>query len=839
MKEIVNPKTIKKYNGRLKILEENRIDLDKCKISDIDDFFEVEKMAIGTRINYLNAILYKMRDEKYHGMENFKNVIRNRIINYHGENIKNTNKKTLSEREKKSFVDWSIILKLYDHMAKYCEMHDNIYMYELYLILSLYIKIPTRRVIDYVLMCYDNSIIINVNEVIDLTQIYNDEYIRNFDWIYRDNEYDSDNDISNVNMNNNEKNYYVKSRNGSFFVFMNYKTKGSHGRQVFKLGDDIIKIIDRYIELKKIVVGGRLFEPRKNSKNNDETNSTTFFTSKIINFFDTTISKQITVTSLRHIYIKWFLKNNPSSMQMRMVSRCMAHDMETQNKYEKIGDFESVSDLNLGRGFETFVKIIENNTVADNNNLCDYETNLSFINGFLLRLDNCLLSLKIQKREGIIYKICEDDKILYIGSTFDFDNRFDKHLKQNDRRNDKLHQYMKMNVNTMKMYIIDKINVSSRLELELWEDYYIYKFKMIDVGKNMKYNTSIFIDLISNRIDYGKKYSLMGDFIEKYSCERILYEDFFKSQSDSLKLFVDNEISIKNELWKEKDGIVYCDKNIIFNNSCSYDPIKRLVIADDYNDEELFGLYVMYWERTFVIFYRQNGLRGLAKKINEFGTFNKMNIIDEIIKNGCDFKIIPVMYARTKINTEKICNEFDIMKRHVNKIIKHNIEYGMNVENSIRIYLFENTTNVEKFINLKNKNLRNILKVGECITEIDNIKNVREMNEYMNFVKRYERNKIKKQNVETIENNKDENMNKLEHIEFTEPLEEDIDIQKDGDKNIQIYEKRGRPKKYITEDEVNKAKILARQKWYNEKGKNRVKEYNRQYYDKLKKNKNN
>ena len=82
---------------------------------------------------------------------------------------------------------------------------------------------------------------------------------------------------------------------------------------------------------------------------------------------------------------------------------------------------------------------------------------------------------KYKKIDGVVYCITNNDK-KYIGSTINLHKRFYNHLVS------------KVCNKNSSVCILKKVSNTSKYELELYEDYFIYKYDTLSNGRNKKYN---------------------------------------------------------------------------------------------------------------------------------------------------------------------------------------------------------------------------------------------------------------------------------------------------------------------------------------------------------------
>jgi len=159
----------------------------------------------------------------------------------------------ISEKQKENWISWEEVMKVYDDLknaSKLLKKNDKtlIEKEELlkFIILSLYVLQPPRRIIDYTLM-----------EIVP--------------------QYNGDMD--------NSKNYL--SLDDKKFYFNNYKTKGTYKQQVQNIPSELFKILKKY----------------KTSGNLLERNDKPLSSSNITKLMNRIFGKNISVSMLRNIYL--------------------------------------------------------------------------------------------------------------------------------------------------------------------------------------------------------------------------------------------------------------------------------------------------------------------------------------------------------------------------------------------------------------------------------------------------------------------------------------------------------------------------------------------------------
>ena len=177
-------------------------------------------------------------------------------------------------------MDWTDILEIYLKLKANYKLSKSNHMR--YVLLSLYVLIPPRRLLDYTLMhIADNNDIINTN---------------------------------------NELNYYIPNK--KTFIFNNYKTKKFYGQQTIIIPNILANILDEYILKYKIT--GSLFNKKK-----------TTLRACLTSIFYTFSDRKLSVNILRHSYITYMKDTGRLNGLERVISTAMAHTIDTQISYYK------------------------------------------------------------------------------------------------------------------------------------------------------------------------------------------------------------------------------------------------------------------------------------------------------------------------------------------------------------------------------------------------------------------------------------------------------------------------------------------------------------------------
>jgi hypothetical protein len=316
--------TVKAYELSLKKLKESGINIDSIRLDDLEVYFNDAEVPESTQGIIMSAILYYSKG-KCNNIE-LQPILSSRMKKYREKKKSKDMENKLSEKERLKYISWNSVLLVYNKMRKVImEVEDTEDAFYDYVLLSLYIYHPVRRIDDYLEM-----------------------YIGDIEDIYRDNKCILWTSPESIKKNGDEydakkvlkyeikgeKNYYRRSDGGSFFIFEKYKTKNDHGRQIIEVHPGLEKILKKYIDIKDLRNGEKLFNLSKSN-----------FVIRLSNIFDKIIKKNISVTILRHSYITEKLSDVKMTEHDKFIlSHKMAHSEYMQRLYRKVDHDESIDD---------------------------------------------------------------------------------------------------------------------------------------------------------------------------------------------------------------------------------------------------------------------------------------------------------------------------------------------------------------------------------------------------------------------------------------------------------------------------------------------------------------
>ena len=136
---------------------------------------------------------------------------------------------------------------------------------------------------------------------------------------------------TNVDMLN-DINYLILS-NPKQFVFNDYKTDKTYGKQVFEVPEDLDKVFNQYITAKKLKIGDFLFSLLRNKK---EPIAESNFSAKVKGVFEKVYGVPITIRFVRMSWATDLYASNPTQTKVKEITFKMAHSPAESALYKKI-----------------------------------------------------------------------------------------------------------------------------------------------------------------------------------------------------------------------------------------------------------------------------------------------------------------------------------------------------------------------------------------------------------------------------------------------------------------------------------------------------------------------
>jgi hypothetical protein len=117
------------------------------------------------------------------------------------------------------------------------------------------------------------------------------------------------------------------------FVFNQYKTDKTYGKQIFEIPTSLDVIINKYIHLKGLKSGDYLFSLERNKK---EAIAESNFSSKVSNVFNKVYDTPVSVRFIRMSWASSLYTKNPTVKQIKELAYMMAHSPDESRKYNKL-----------------------------------------------------------------------------------------------------------------------------------------------------------------------------------------------------------------------------------------------------------------------------------------------------------------------------------------------------------------------------------------------------------------------------------------------------------------------------------------------------------------------
>lgn len=295
-----SPVTVKHYATLLKRLDKLGINYKKAKSAEEikEEVLKYSNVSDTSIRVYLQAILFSGTNLNKKFIDSSRKFITNTSKNERIERGKNR----LVGNQKNNYLDWSHILEVYKNVKG--DANKSMHNMLDYVILSLYILFPPRRLTDY------SEMVVSLNDDYKINKGVSKKY--------------------------DSCNYYSPKKH--IFIFNNYKTNkrvirvdgdlntNTYKQQVFKVPDNLATILDDYVKDEKIKDSESLLGM-----------SPATLGDRISSIFTNLVSKNISVNILRHSFISMILADRKTydHNDLFEISQRMAHNMNQQSQYYK------------------------------------------------------------------------------------------------------------------------------------------------------------------------------------------------------------------------------------------------------------------------------------------------------------------------------------------------------------------------------------------------------------------------------------------------------------------------------------------------------------------------
>lgn len=252
---------------------------------------QLEAYKPNTQRSYLISIVSSLATEPK--LKKLYDTYFKMMIDLAGE-IRSVPTEEMNEQQKKNWIDWDEVLKVYNDLKAQAEgLPKKIKTEEQYntllhyVVLSLYVLVPPRRNVDYMKM------VICKNE------------------------------------NTNDETVNILDLNKKQFIFNIYKTAKNHGKTIIDIPNELMDVIDLYIKHHKMAKGKKFCIPflvDYNDKPLTNINSITYIINRIF-------KKKIGSSMLRHIYLTG--KYGDELKERQKDANMMGHTTEMATDYIK------------------------------------------------------------------------------------------------------------------------------------------------------------------------------------------------------------------------------------------------------------------------------------------------------------------------------------------------------------------------------------------------------------------------------------------------------------------------------------------------------------------------
>lgn len=262
------------------------------------DWFEEKNYSQVTRRSYLGKLITVF--EAFNSLNNweysiiqdeYNEILETYVLEAKADKEENPNQAT--ERQKKNWLEWSEIVKVFEAEKLNCE----------------YFELPKEN------MNYDEKTLFNNMFILAL-------YCADPDNPPLRNDY-AEMRVVDEEPENDELNYLVLNE-PMRFIFNDYKTNKSYGQQVIKVGKKLRPILDKYLKYK--VDGEFLLYDLYNNPMSKNT-----MTQRITKIFKNHTGKNISTQILRHSYITEHIP--PQSRQQKKLAAKMLHSPQMNMEY--------------------------------------------------------------------------------------------------------------------------------------------------------------------------------------------------------------------------------------------------------------------------------------------------------------------------------------------------------------------------------------------------------------------------------------------------------------------------------------------------------------------------
>ena len=288
----ISDSSIKLYVRNLEKLNGNKPLKSLVFLKNVDGVSkQLEGYKPNTQRSYLISIVSSLATEPK--LKKLYDTYFKMMLNIAGE-IRNVPTEEMNEQQRKNWIDWDEVLKVYNDLKTQAEAlpkkiktEDEYNTLLHYMVLSLYVLVPPRRNVDYMKMMICK------------------------------------------NQNTDDETINILDLNKKQFIFNIYKTAKNHGKTIIDIPNELMNVIDLYIKHHKMAKGKKFCIPflvDYNDKPLTNINSITYIINKIF-------KKKIGSSMLRHIYLTG--KYGDELKERQKDANMMGHTTEMATDYIK------------------------------------------------------------------------------------------------------------------------------------------------------------------------------------------------------------------------------------------------------------------------------------------------------------------------------------------------------------------------------------------------------------------------------------------------------------------------------------------------------------------------
>jgi integrase len=288
----ISDSSIKLYIRNLQKLNDNKTLKNLTFLKDNNAINQkLEEYKPNTKRSYLISIVSSLATEP--SLKKLYDKYFKMMVELSGE-IRKTPTEEMNEQQKKNWIDWDEVIKVYNDLkTKVEELPKKVKNEEQYntllhfLILSLYVLVPPRRNVDYQKMV----IIKGVSE-----------------------------DKQDIN---------ILDLSKKQFIFNIYKTSKKHGKTIVDIPNNLFEVIELYVKSHPLAKGKKYEVPFIVDFQGNPLTNINSITYMLNNIF----KKRIGSSMMRHIFVSY--KFGDKHKEQKEIANMMGHSLNMNNDYIK------------------------------------------------------------------------------------------------------------------------------------------------------------------------------------------------------------------------------------------------------------------------------------------------------------------------------------------------------------------------------------------------------------------------------------------------------------------------------------------------------------------------